>query len=401
MPDVSKAACEATEKQLPPILQQDRVVQYVPKSDLGYDPNGRTLLETRNALTWKSEAKTQTLGNDTAFIRPGWTQDSLGAETLRDGRDASAQPVRNASNDKVTHDSQAAREHSNFARQEQPVSRPQEESNPGAWHPLGTPIASSMVGVVPKPGAKDDDCLQQVHRSNDVRTDEMTQDESGPTMQRVFKAQPPLDRAQLESRETFGNDKPRDDNPTLPVLVIKTLGKDRSTSAQLSRAREAHLVTKGRLKEALDQNDLLRRDFQKAAQDLNSLQAERNYSIDDRTFAVLWGELRYQIKNWATTYYGGELKSKFRRMLRSTPSTLTGLVNEPVRWLSSPQDRPYLVQAFVWTELRNNIFAMSGPEKGVYWAGSARTELQTLRDLLHPRMHPKLEPPVPTAPTDR
>ncbi|KAK5107133.1 hypothetical protein LTR62_001691 [Meristemomyces frigidus] len=126
-------------------------------------------------------------------------------------------------------------------------------------------------------------------------------------------------------------------------------------------------------------------EYRKAASDLNRLQAERSYKVDDDTLIKAWRSLRYEIKNWAVNHFDiAPSGAVWKLALKGDRQTLTLLVKDYQIFLKSPTLRPALIQAYVWNELRDNVFRNIAPKRGLYWAADHDKELRLLRNLLNP-----------------
>ena len=144
---------------------------------------------------------------------------------------------------------------------------------------------------------------------------------------------------------------------------------------ELREARE-------KLQVALDGKEEIRREWKQATRDLNKLQAERNFKLDDDTLATAWKQLRYEIKGWAYEHFDGELKGNLWRVT-PPPKSLTQLVSNLKAYVRSPTHRPLLVQAFVWNRLQRNVFT-DETLSGLIWAGTEHMRFTKLYDLLKP-----------------
>lgn len=152
---------------------------------------------------------------------------------------------------------------------------------------------------------------------------------------------------------------------------------------KLLETQEIELVqTKARLEATLAEKDEINQEWKRATHDLNRLQAERNYKIDDDYFIAAWKELTYEVKNWAFQHFEGKIQSP---IMRFGPSRELQKLAQDVRyWLRSPRLRPLIAQAWVWNVLQHRVFACTGENIGLVWAGIESWKLRHLRSVLKP-----------------
>jgi hypothetical protein len=134
--------------------------------------------------------------------------------------------------------------------------------------------------------------------------------------------------------------------------------------------------------------------------------------VDDKWFAMQWGDLQVKIESLSHQYFLGHLsrpgnsildraKGSRPEKMESQPSkAITRLTNSFARYLKSDQDRPLLIQAFLWCILVNNVFDHAGyHDGGFYWAGQSRSLLYHLRlevKPIRPRRHKDAPPYTPS-----
>jgi len=118
-----------------------------------------------------------------------------------------------------------------------------------------------------------------------------------------------------------------------------------------------------------------------AVDDLHYLQSERDCRIADEVFLSSWMKLRYDIKNWAATYFSGKPRNIWFWKTRPDFSRLS---SDHKRFMLSENYRHLLVQAFLWQQLIENVFSDS--YNGLYWADKTHRELRSIRNRLNPCM---------------
>ncbi|KAK5125536.1 hypothetical protein LTR85_000647 [Meristemomyces frigidus] len=354
-----------------------------------------------------SDATGQLQAGDSYAAREHHAQHADATGKMQDDLDSGAQGPHNArgsSTDEVGGNLEAAPREFGSASQYDSTQHRQIDEQPkqarslSAQGPLAAQNLAAIVRLESEAATNEVTPQCEGNQTQDVRIGVELQNEDNPDGQRSPKSRKRVDKAASESQGAYKDDIPPHEKPLPSVFSAERSHQEENAKAQ--QLRQSLRETRLRLKEALDHVDILRRDYNNAAHTLHTLQAQRNYSIDDDTLGTQWDTLRYHIKNWAATYFIGDPTTKPWRFLKSARQTLTGLVEHPVEWLRSSDKRQYLAQAFVWTELRDNLFAISGPEKGLYWAGSAHAELRTLRTILSPYTIPMTEASIKEAHVD-
>jgi len=177
----------------------------------------------------------------------------------------------------------------------------------------------------------------------------------------------------------------------LPVTLQR--GQQREVLAS-SRARDEELwqayeeqgtvleETKAKLKLALEEKEEIHNEWRQATRDLNRLQADRNYKVDDDYLLAAWKELCYEVKNWAIQHFDGEIRSQVFRI--ATNDQLNKLTSDAKYWLRSARLRPVIVQAYVWKFLCFHVFETRAYTRGLIWAGLSNLQLRALGSILTP-----------------
>ena len=120
-----------------------------------------------------------------------------------------------------------------------------------------------------------------------------------------------------------------------------------------------------------------------AVGDLHNLQSERDYRIADEVFISSWGKLRYDIKNWAATYFAGKPRNNLRDWFRGKPD-FSRLSGDYKAFMRSENYRYLLIQAFLWQQLIENVF--NDTYNGLYWADQTHKGLRLIQNRLNPQM---------------
>ncbi|KAL3455941.1 hypothetical protein BJX64DRAFT_294551 [Aspergillus heterothallicus] len=132
--------------------------------------------------------------------------------------------------------------------------------------------------------------------------------------------------------------------------------------------------------------DVLRKRWKAAARELDKARSQNQgfYQVTDNYLIDLTQQLRYNIRNFAIQYFGGELKNG-KPTLESKPAywdkymapTTPGSLDCEVLIMSSER-RPSVVQAFLWRFLAGHIFDQ------FRWAAENAITLRNLCRLLRP-----------------
>lgn len=180
-------------------------------------------------------------------------------------------------------------------------------------------------------------------------------------------------------------------NDRRPSVISSSMQKE--TSLDVAEAEKIFKVldereqtlqeTSARLKAAEEARDEIHKEWKRATRDLNRLQADRNYKVDDEYLIRVWMDLRFEVKNWAVQFFDGAAKpAKFKT---SPPrSELTRLVQDLKPYLRSPILRPHVAQGLVWNILHYWVLEAPTGGRGLLWAGDHHLHLTKMRALLNP-----------------
>ena len=121
-----------------------------------------------------------------------------------------------------------------------------------------------------------------------------------------------------------------------------------------------------------------------AVDDLHNLQSEPDCRIADEIFISSWGKLRYDIKNWAATYFVGKPRNNPRGWFRgrSSKPDFSRLSSDYKAFMRSENYRYILIQAFLWQQLIENVF--NDTCNGLYWADQTHNGLRSIQNRLNP-----------------
>lgn len=94
--------------------------------------------------------------------------------------------------------------------------------------------------------------------------------------------------------------------------------------------------------------------------------------------------LRYEIRIWSEEYFGGSVKASSKRPYLHRAKELFGnLTDNYHMYLKDPEERPLLIQAYVWMKLQQKIFNNWQKGSGYVWAGKlGDRKLREINDTL-------------------
>lgn len=166
---------------------------------------------------------------------------------------------------------------------------------------------------------------------------------------------------------------------TAPTERRASASREDELSQAIDRKQRDLLDLQAKFDKVIAENSVIHKEWSEATQQLNRLQAERNYKVDDDFLIAAWTELRFQIKNWANTHFDGDSRPN-----KQPCKDIVDLTPNYKAFLRSPLHRPQLVQAYVWDTLKRKVFLTSIATEGLIWAGHGFRHLRGLSILLDP-----------------
>jgi hypothetical protein len=161
------------------------------------------------------------------------------------------------------------------------------------------------------------------------------------------------------------------------------LAAQHRASAEARKLEEANLKLQEDVKTWRTNWNALNHDFTQLQTDLTSVR-----KVDDKWFATQWKDLHIKIELLSLQYFQGRLaKSSASVMDRVKGSRLEKFDDESARclarltgpfsrYLKSDNERPLIIQAYIWSILVNNAFDHVGCyDGGFLWAGQSRAAL--------------------------
>lgn len=142
------------------------------------------------------------------------------------------------------------------------------------------------------------------------------------------------------------------------------------------------------------ERDALRKELQRKSMGPNGLPARGSvvYKSEEKTLIEELHALRYEIRVWSEEYFSGPLGARSKRPYLHRAKELFGNITDNYHvYLKHPDDRPLLIQAYIWTKLQQKIFNNWHKGCGYVWAGKlGDKKLRPLNDTLRKGTFPLL-----------
>lgn len=108
------------------------------------------------------------------------------------------------------------------------------------------------------------------------------------------------------------------------------------------------------------------------------------FNSDEKTLIEELHALRYEIRLWSEEYFSGPLSARSKRPHLHGAKKLFGCITDNYHvYLKHPEDRPLLIQAYIWTKLQQKIFNNWHKGAGYVWAGKLGDKnLRAINDTL-------------------
>ena len=143
-----------------------------------------------------------------------------------------------------------------------------------------------------------------------------------------------------------------------------------------------HRVTKER--------DALRRELQRKSMGPNGIPATGSivFKSEEKTLIEELHAMRHEIRIWTEAYFSGPLSARSKRPHMHRAKELFGCITDNYHvYLKHPEERPLLIQAYVWTRLQQKIFNNWHQGAGYVWAGKLGDKsLRSINDTLRKGM---------------
>ena len=134
------------------------------------------------------------------------------------------------------------------------------------------------------------------------------------------------------------------------------------------------------------ERDALRKELQRKSMGVNgtSGRGSRLYKSEEDTLIEELLALRHEIRMWSEEYFSGPIKTSSKRPYLHRARELFGNLTDNYQvYLKDPEDRPLLIQAYVWMRLQQKIFNNWQKGSGYVWAGKlGDKKLRDINDTL-------------------
>jgi hypothetical protein len=150
------------------------------------------------------------------------------------------------------------------------------------------------------------------------------------------------------------------------------------------------------------ERDALRKELQRRSMGPHGIPARPSvvYASEEKTLIEELHALRYEIRIWSEEYFSGPIRASSKRPHFQRAKQLFGSLTDNYQlYLKHPDERPLLIQAYVWMRLQQKIFNNWNKGSGYIWAGKlGDRKLRDINDALrkgtiHPLSPHKLLPP--------
>lgn len=134
------------------------------------------------------------------------------------------------------------------------------------------------------------------------------------------------------------------------------------------------------------ERDALRKELQRKSMGPNGLPARGStlFKSEEKTLIEELQALRYEIRVWSEDYFSGPTSSRNKRPhFHAAKDLFGGLTDNYNVYLKHPEDRPLLVQSYIWSTLQKKIFNNFQKGSGYVWAGKlGDKKLRPINDTL-------------------
>jgi len=134
------------------------------------------------------------------------------------------------------------------------------------------------------------------------------------------------------------------------------------------------------------ERDALRKELQRRSVGVSGMPARGSMVARSEENALIeeLQALRYEIRVWSEEYFSGPLKTSSKRPhLHRASDLFANLTDNYQTYLKHPEERPLLIQAYVWMKLQQKIFNNWNKGSGYVWAGKlGDKKLRDINDTL-------------------
>ncbi|KAI8940683.1 hypothetical protein NX059_001952 [Plenodomus lindquistii] len=153
-------------------------------------------------------------------------------------------------------------------------------------------------------------------------------------------------------------------------IVVPPRSPSRPAAAMRNRSQDDDLVQ--RFYQVTKERDALRKELQRKSMGPHGIPASNSvvFKSEEKTLIEELHAMRYEIRLWSEEYFSGPLSARSKRPHLHRAKELFGCITDNYQvYLKHPEDRPLLIQAYVWTRLQQKIFNNWHKGAGYVWAG--------------------------------
>lgn len=134
------------------------------------------------------------------------------------------------------------------------------------------------------------------------------------------------------------------------------------------------------------ERDALRKELQRKSMGPHGIPARASvvFKSEEKTLIEELHALRHEIRLWSEEYFSGPIKTTSKRPYLYRAKELFGSLSDNYNtYLKHNEDRPLLIQAYVWSKLQQKIFSNWQTGCGYVWAGKlGERKLRPINDTL-------------------
>ncbi|KAF1832772.1 hypothetical protein BDW02DRAFT_409709 [Decorospora gaudefroyi] len=134
------------------------------------------------------------------------------------------------------------------------------------------------------------------------------------------------------------------------------------------------------------ERDALRKELQRKSMGPNGISARASvvFKSEEKTLIEELHALRYEIRIWSEEYFSGPISTRSKRPHLHRAKELFGSLTDNFQtYLKHPEERPLLIQAYIWMKLQQKIFNNWQKGSGYVWAGKlGDKKLRDINDTL-------------------
>ncbi|KAF1939285.1 hypothetical protein EJ02DRAFT_382007 [Clathrospora elynae] len=134
------------------------------------------------------------------------------------------------------------------------------------------------------------------------------------------------------------------------------------------------------------ERDALRKELQRKSMGPHGIPARASvvYRSEEKTLIEELHALRYEIRIWSEEYFSGPISTRSKRPHLHRAKELFGALTDNYHiYLKHSEERPLLIQAYVWSKLQQKIFSNWESGCGYVWAGKlGDKKLRDINDTL-------------------